>query len=83
VAAGQDKEVAHYLGNTPAVCRSSYVDPRLVDHYLGGATIAHTLERVLLDAPTDPAPVGTPMTQGPIEAAVIDLLDGDAADPLV
>ena len=31
--------MASYLGNTPAVCRSSYVDPRVVDHYLAGATI--------------------------------------------
>ena len=30
------QEVAHYLGNTPAVCRSSYVDPRVVDHYQAG-----------------------------------------------
>ena len=27
------KEVAHYLGNTPAVCRASYVDPRVFDAY--------------------------------------------------
>src|ERR1700750_2473130 len=25
------KEVAHYLGNTPAVCRASYIDPRVID----------------------------------------------------
>src|SRR3954467_4837572 len=25
------KEVARYLGNTPAVCRSSYIDPRVFD----------------------------------------------------
>jgi DNA topoisomerase IB len=33
------QEVSHYLGNTPAVCRSSYVDPRVVDRYLAGVTI--------------------------------------------
>ena len=27
------KEVAHYLGNTPAVCRASYIDPRVFDRY--------------------------------------------------
>ena len=69
------KEVAHYLGNTPAVCRSSYVDPRVVDHYVGGATIAPALEQALVDAPADPAQAGTLLTQGPIEAAVLDLLE--------
>src|SRR4029453_11879602 len=27
------QEVAHYLGNTPAVCRASYIDPRVFDRY--------------------------------------------------
>ena len=39
-------EVATQLGNTPTVCRSSYVDPRVIDRYLSGDTIAPTLERV-------------------------------------
>src|SRR5439155_257021 len=30
------KEVAHYLGNTPAVCRNSYIDPRVVDCFRDG-----------------------------------------------
>src|SRR3954464_13910840 len=33
------KEVAHYLGNTPAVCRASYIDPRVFDAYRGGLGI--------------------------------------------
>jgi DNA topoisomerase-1 len=37
-------EVARYLGNTPAVCRSSYIDPRVFDHYRGGMTIAPVVE---------------------------------------
>jgi len=37
-------EVAHYLGNTPAVCRASYIDPRVFDHYRGGMTIAPAVE---------------------------------------
>jgi DNA topoisomerase IB len=69
------KEVAHYLGNTPAVCRSSYVDPRVVDRYLAGSTIAPALERVLVDAPAEAAEAGTLLTQGPIEEAVLDLLE--------
>ncbi|HJV08972.1 MAG TPA: hypothetical protein VJ653_04800 [Acidimicrobiales bacterium] len=69
------KEVAHYLGNTPAVCRSSYVDPRVVDQYLGGTTIAPALEQALVGAPADAAEAGTLLTQGPIEEAVLDLLE--------
>jgi DNA topoisomerase I len=34
------KEVAEELGNTPAVTRKSYVDPRVVDGYEAGLTIA-------------------------------------------
>ncbi|GAB3528878.1 DNA topoisomerase IB [Arthrobacter monumenti] len=33
------REVAEHLGNTMAVARSSYVDPRVVDLYMGGCTI--------------------------------------------
>lgn len=33
------RDVAEVLGNTPAVARSSYVDPRIVDHYDRGRTI--------------------------------------------
>ena len=33
------KEVAEFLGNTPALARSSYVDPRVVDAYEEGRTI--------------------------------------------
>ncbi len=38
-------EVAESLGNTPAVCRSSYVDPRVVDRYRAGTTIDPALRR--------------------------------------
>ena len=33
------RDVADVLGNTPAVARASYVDPRVVDHYDHGRTI--------------------------------------------
>lgn len=33
------REVASVLGNTPAVARAAYVDPRIVDHYNRGRTI--------------------------------------------
>ena len=38
-------EVAEYLGNTPAIARSSYVDPRVIDLYEGGTTIASATRR--------------------------------------
>jgi DNA topoisomerase I len=33
------KQVAETLGNTPAVCRSSYIDPRVFDCFDSGSTI--------------------------------------------
>src|SRR4029077_10239022 len=33
------KAVAAALGNTPAVCRRSYIDPRVFDRYRDGETI--------------------------------------------
>jgi DNA topoisomerase IB len=37
------QEVADYLGNTPAVARGSYIDPRVIARYEEGATIASSL----------------------------------------
>src|SRR6476469_1668131 len=63
------KEVAYYLGNTPAVARASYIDPRVFDRYRDGVVIAvHDLE---YDAE------GTAI-QGETEAAVLDLITGAA-----
>ena len=39
------KEVAEFLGNTPALARSAYVDPRVVDEYEEGRTIAAATRR--------------------------------------
>lgn len=33
------KRVAERLGNTPAICRSSYIDPRVLDRFRDGKTI--------------------------------------------
>jgi DNA topoisomerase IB len=38
-------EVSEYLGNTPAVCRTSYIDPRVIDRYWDGWTIEGILHR--------------------------------------
>ncbi|WP_055749012.1 DNA topoisomerase IB [Frankia sp. AvcI1] len=64
------REVADYLGNTPAVCRVSYVHPRIVDLFLDGYTIAVDLESL------GTADSGRLATQGATEAAVLDLLAG-------
>ena len=37
------KQVSEQLGNTPAVCKASYVDPRVVDRYEHGETISDAL----------------------------------------
>lgn len=62
-------EVAHYLGNTPAVCRASYIDPRVIDLYTDGVTIQSDL-----DALGAGATFGELSTQGAIEQAVFRLL---------
>ena len=63
------KEVSEYLGNTPAVCRSSYIDPRVIDLYYDGVTIYPALERLGADTA-----FGQPATHGQVEAAVLKLL---------
>ena len=39
------KQVSEQLGNTPAVCKASYVDPRVVDRFENGETVADALGR--------------------------------------
>ena len=36
--------VAGHLGNTPAVARSAYIDPRVIERFDDGDTIAHALD---------------------------------------
>jgi DNA topoisomerase-1 len=62
------KEVAHYLGNTPAVCRASYIDPRVFDAYRAGLIIG----RPLRDADRDA-----------IEDAVLDLINERERSPAI
>jgi DNA topoisomerase I len=64
------KTVAAYLGNTPAVCRASYVDPRVIDRYHAGATIARTLA----DIPADGPDLADTRVRRRVEAAVLELL---------
>ncbi|WP_203994196.1 DNA topoisomerase IB [Sphaerisporangium rufum] len=63
------REVADYLGNTPAVARASYIDPRLIKAYDRGRTIEKALTRLGADAG-----FGRLATHGPVEQAVIELL---------
>jgi DNA topoisomerase-1 len=63
------KEVSFYLGNTPAVCRASYIDPRVFDAYNGGLIIRPALEKAA-DVPPDQLPIHHPA----VEVAVIDLI---------
>jgi DNA topoisomerase I len=64
------KEVANYLGNTPAVCRNSYIDPRVFDRFRSGWTILGAIDSVGADVSD-----GDVATHGEgVEEAVIDLL---------
>jgi DNA topoisomerase IB len=62
------KEVSEYLGNTPAVCRASYIDPRVIERYQCGDTIMDALDQ--LGETQD----GALAIQGAIEEAVLALL---------
>jgi DNA topoisomerase IB len=70
------KEVAHYLGNTPAVCRASYIDPRVFDAYQGGLIIRPALEKAAAESERAPA-----IHQPELEEAVLDLIDERSSAP--
>jgi DNA topoisomerase IB len=63
------REVAGYLGNTPAVARASYIDPRVIELYERGVTIAPALAELGGDAK-----FGGLATQGAAERAVVAML---------
>jgi DNA topoisomerase I len=69
------QEVAYYLGNTPAVCRASYIDPRVFDRFRDGLTIGGAL------AELGEGGRGALATQGAVEEAVLDLLERDVDSP--
>ena len=71
------QEVAHYLGNTPAVARSSYIDPRVIDAYHGGLTLLPALEQ----ASREGQPGELAMHHPAVEAGVLDLISERAASP--
>jgi DNA topoisomerase I len=61
------KRVAERLGNTPAVCRSSYIDPRVLDRFRDGKTIE--LPSLAKEATV------TPRQQAKIERRVLELVE--------
>lgn len=63
------REVAGYLGNTPAVCRASYINPRVIELYEEGVTVAAALTHL-----GDEGACGIPATHGPVEGAVLRML---------
>jgi DNA topoisomerase I len=68
---GAVRGVAEVLGNTPAVARRSYIDPRVFDRYLSGWTIGGALDRIgALDGPDD-------RQRSRLEKAVLELLRDD------
>jgi DNA topoisomerase IB len=72
------KQVAYFLGNTPAVARASYIDPRVLDRFRDGFTI----EPVLVDLADEPD-IGQPAIQGRVEEAVLDLINEPRKSKLV
>jgi DNA topoisomerase I len=71
-------EVAHYLGNTPAVCRASYIDPRVFDAYRGGLVIRPVLEEAAAVADGE-----LPIHQRAVEEAVLDLIGERDQSPAI
>jgi DNA topoisomerase-1 len=63
------KETADYLGNTPAVCRASYIHPRVIDLFMGGVTVQEDLDSI-----GEAFEYGHLATHGQFETAVIELL---------
>ena len=71
------QEVSHYLGNTPAVCRASYIDPRVFDRYQAGVTIGGVVDEL-----GDRDALEAPAAQSVVETAVLDLLEEEGSPAL-
>jgi DNA topoisomerase I len=72
------KQVAYFLGNTAAVARAAYIDPRIFDRFRDG----YTIEPVLIDLAEAPD-IGQPAIQGRVEEAVLDLINEPRRSKLV
>ena len=60
------EEVSAYLGNTPTIAKASYIDPRVIEQYEDGVTVAGTLRKEYPDSEK---------RQAAIEKAVARLID--------
>lgn len=63
--------VSEHLGNTPAVCRASYIDPRVFDRFEGGVVVDCELPGDLTD------PDRWPRARKSLERAVLTMLEDD------
>jgi DNA topoisomerase-1 len=70
------KCAAHELGNTPAVCRRSYIHPDILDAYQAGRLLPLTDEENDAAPATNEAPSG-PEWLRPEERALLELLERD------
>ena len=70
------KLVSFFLGNTPAVCRASYIDPRVFDRFDSGWTIA-------IELGPDEDPFARDRKRRRLERAVADLISDPHDSPLV
>ncbi len=74
---GAVRGVSEVLGNTPAVARRSYIDPRVFDRYQSGWTIGGELDRIgALRGPDD-------RRRARLERAVLDLLTDERDSPAI
>ncbi len=74
---GAVRTVSELLGNTPAVARRAYIDPRIIDRYQSGWTIGGALEQI------GDVDIANRRTRGRLEAAVLDLLAEDVQSDAV
>jgi DNA topoisomerase I len=71
------ENVAAHLGNTPAIARGSYVDPRVIERFEDGHTVLRALRSL---GNGSPAPDLTDDgTRAAVERAVVRLIAADAA----
>jgi DNA topoisomerase I len=74
-------EVATFLGNTPAVARGSYIDPRVIDRFDAGLTVAAALAAVEHEGVEAGEPVPEHSVSERVRRAVLDLIAGDEDAP--